>query len=932
MDSRLALVLLVAAGCAKAAAPVPTPKPNVDPGRIPPPPVETPPPAKEPVLPPSEAFRRGLMPLASTNAWAFRQAHPLADGRGVLIAILDSGIDPSVPGLATTSAGAAKVLDLRDFSGEGRIALTPVAVKGDTIPVAGRPLAGFRRVMSLAAGSAVYTGTIAERPLGEMPASDLNDDGDNADTLAVVVAKASDGWVLFADANGNGTLADDKPVHDYLAGRETFGWTTGGRPAPVGVAVNFGGGSVPETNLFFDTSGHGTHVAGIAAGAGLYGIRGFDGVAPGAFLVGLKISNNAYGGISVTGSMLAAMDYAIKFAKTRGLPLVMNMSFGVGNEREGAARIDAIVDSVLAANPEVVFATSAGNDGPGLSTVGFPGSADRVISVGATYPPAFTGANATGEVVAFFSSRGGELAKPDLLAPGIAYSSVPRWDTGEEDKSGTSMASPHAAGAIALVLSGLAQEKRGWTAAQVKQAFVASARPMALSLRADQGAGLIDVIAADQVLRRLPAAAVVRTRVGGLPAGAIFRVAAGRSSDTTVAVEIDGGLPGPVRLVSNAGWLAAPATVQLTPPKTTFAVTVKSTASAGPGVAGATLTGWATDTTIGPLFRIPATVVTPVPAADSTTVVRGTLPPAGVLRAFLAADTARPFRVRVGVAQKGLQILAFLGEPGGEPYRNDSGIPGGSGEEAALYDVDGRDVVGGWYEAIAVAPPNAGGTVEVRIDRSPVVLRAARGPKDTVIATLVGAAAAPVRGTTMFGLIGAERGVAVSQSGSAERRIPFQIPAWAHRIVVDFDLPRTIWPLFTDFGLTLLDAEGQLVAKSPLNYAFGRLSATLDSAQVGRAATVVLAPGLADRAGRPAWDGNLTIKLYAESPVLVDPAGPADFELAAGRSGTVRFPLGKIPWTLPDGFFPLGNLVVDVGGELWSRESRLPEPLPPVMR
>src|SRR5262249_608277 len=51
------------------------------------------------VAPPAAAFARGWMPVASTGVDAFRKAHPTADGRGVLIAILDTGIDPSAPGL-----------------------------------------------------------------------------------------------------------------------------------------------------------------------------------------------------------------------------------------------------------------------------------------------------------------------------------------------------------------------------------------------------------------------------------------------------------------------------------------------------------------------------------------------------------------------------------------------------------------------------------------------------------------------------------------------------------------------------------------------------------------------------------------------------------------------------------------------------------------
>ena len=66
---------------------------------------------------------------------------------------------------------------------------------------------------------------------------------------------------------------------------------------------------------------------------------------------------------------------------------MLNLSFGVGNEIEGTARIDQLIDSVLAAHPELVFTISAGNDGPGtLHRSGFPGSARRAITVGATLP------------------------------------------------------------------------------------------------------------------------------------------------------------------------------------------------------------------------------------------------------------------------------------------------------------------------------------------------------------------------------------------------------------------------------------------------------------------------------------------------------------------------------------------------------------------
>jgi hypothetical protein len=164
------------------------------------------------------------MPLASTGADSFRRAHPTADGRGILIAILDTGIDPSAPGLSTTTTGERKILDLRDFSGEGAVPLTRVVPRGDTVEFAGRRLLGFGRVAALNSAGPYYGGVIAELPLGDPPAADLNGDGTADDTLPVIVTKASDGWVLFADTDGDGSLANEKPVYDFLQGYETFGW------------------------------------------------------------------------------------------------------------------------------------------------------------------------------------------------------------------------------------------------------------------------------------------------------------------------------------------------------------------------------------------------------------------------------------------------------------------------------------------------------------------------------------------------------------------------------------------------------------------------------------------------------------------------------------------------------------------------------------
>src|SRR3989449_7920199 len=94
------------------------------------------------------------------------------------------------------------------------------------------------------------------------------------------------------DTNLDGSFEDKMPLHDYRQGREAIALGT----KPITLAANFGEVSgVPTLAFVFDNNAHGTHVAGIAAGHNLFDVAGFDGVAPGAQLLGLKIANDEIG-------------------------------------------------------------------------------------------------------------------------------------------------------------------------------------------------------------------------------------------------------------------------------------------------------------------------------------------------------------------------------------------------------------------------------------------------------------------------------------------------------------------------------------------------------------------------------------------------------------------------------------------------------------
>lgn len=929
-----AWLLVAVLGCAPA---VQAPRPSVDPIQgegqvavVPPPPARVEP---QRIAPPEFARENGLMPLEATRVTEHSRMFPDADGRGVLIAILDSGIDLSTPGLQMTSTGDTKVLDLRDFSGEGRVTLEPLRPDGDLVSVGGVRLAGFGRVRALNATGPWYGGTLHELVLGAAPGADLDGNGSNTDTLAVVVTRASDGWVLFADTDRDGSLVGERPVRDYLVARETFAWRTTGRPVQITIAVNLAppaGDEPPVLNLFMDQSSHGTHVAAIAAGRDMFGVRGFDGVAPGAMLLGLKIANNAHGGISVTGSKLAAMDYAIRFARQRNMPLVMNLSFGVGNEAEGMARIDVIVDSVLAANPDVVMVTSAGNDGPGLSTLGFPASARLPISVGATWPAAFSGDAPPGsDIIAFFSARGGEMAKPEVLAPGFAYATVPGFDTGEEVKNGTSMSSPHLAGIVARLLAARRQAGQPIVAHQVKQALMVTARPFSDAAFVDQGTGTADAVAAHQWLAANRSLEDIHVTVSGSRHTAAWRGEGLRSAADTMArfTVSRAGATSPMtfRLRSSAPWLRTAPTASI---GASGEVTVRweRAGLTQPGVYAGVVSGWGADTTAGPAFRLVTTIVVPAggvgEAANQTISTAG-----GAGRVFFQADSARPFDVRISSTSPQRVLFGSLFQPGGQPNLGESFIPAGFGQGAGEFAVDGRDATRGTWQVTVAPPVGVTGAATVEVFHSPVRITAVRGG-DSLTVGLHNLTDAAIEGELFAGIVGAERGMALAGQGGATRRVPLRIPSWARRVVIDLSMPADEWTRFTDFGASLVGDDGQIIESEPLNYRTARLAADLEPG-ADRDAALVLLPGFADPGPGQPWHLTVTVRFYAAEPVLLEMAdGVQEVAVPAGARVNRVLRLTVLPpWVLPDAFAPLGQVAVVVGDRLWSREISFAESL-----
>ncbi|MDH6451680.1 MULTISPECIES: S8 family peptidase [unclassified Streptomyces] len=231
-----------------------------------------------------------------------------------------------------------------------------------------------------------------------------------------------------------------------------------------------------------DKVGHGTHVAATLAGSGTRSDGRYKGVAPGAGILNAKVlDDNGEGSDS---SVIAGLEWAAgQGAK------VANLSLGQ-EDTPGEDPVEAAVNA-LSKSTGMLTVAAAGNEGPDAGTVGSPGAAESALTVGAV----------DGEDrLADFSSTGptaDNALKPDLTAPGVdivsakaahGYLGDPAVD-GYVSMSGTSMATPHAAGAAAI----LAQRHPDWTGARIKQALTASTTPTTGATVYQQGTGRLDV-------------------------------------------------------------------------------------------------------------------------------------------------------------------------------------------------------------------------------------------------------------------------------------------------------------------------------------------------------------------------------------------------------------------------------------------------------
>ncbi|KAI5070002.1 hypothetical protein GOP47_0014345 [Adiantum capillus-veneris] len=471
----------------------------------------------------------------------FLASHPDYDGRGIIIAIFDSGVDPAATGLQTTSDGKPKILDILDCTGSGDVDVSSVVkadkdgfIKGASggilqvnlawVNPSGEWHVGYKLAYEL------FTETLVSRlkldrkktwekhhkeamtvVLRKMLEFDLkypkptdaslkreredlqnqlellqkmNDNyDDKGPVIDAVVWNDGNVWRVALDtqeldnASGSGKLVEFTPMTNYRLERKYGIFSS--IDACSFVTNVYDNGNI--LSIVTDCSPHGTHVAGITAA---YHAEEplFCGVAPGAQLISCKIGDSRLGsmetGTGLTRALIAAIENKCH---------LINMSYGEPTSTPDYGRFVELANEAVNKHG-IIFVSSAGNAGPSLNTVGAPGgTSSSIIGIGAYVSPAMAvSAHSIVEppiegLQYTWSSRG-PTADGDvgvcLSAPGAAIAPVPQWTLQcRMLMNGTSMSSPCACGGIALVLSALKAEGQSISPWVVRKALENTAMP-----------------------------------------------------------------------------------------------------------------------------------------------------------------------------------------------------------------------------------------------------------------------------------------------------------------------------------------------------------------------------------------------------------------------------------------------------------------------
>jgi tripeptidyl-peptidase-2 len=626
-----------------------------------------------------------LLPKAETGVDRFLAEHPKYDGRGVIVAIFDSGVDPGAPGLRVTTEGKPKILDVIDGAGAGDVVTSTIrsVEDGKIEGLSGRLLTPHKK----------WKNPSGEYHVGIKPAFEIfprglvrrlkeerRKDFDEQHRAAIATARRNlelwdeanpqpsqreleqredlaarleqlealaeeyedagpvydcvvfnDGerWWAALDTDEDGDFNDETTLTNY---RDERKYATFGDRDLLNYVLNiYDDGNL--LSIVADAGAHGTHVAGIVA-AHYPDKPEMDGIAPGAQLLVVKIGDTRLGSSSAgTGDVRGFVNVL-----QHGADLV-NMSYGGPTPIPNQGRLEELRGQ-LVNDHGVIYVCSAGNSGPGLSTIGGPGgTTEATFGIGAVVSPEMMAAQYSlrethPELYYTWSSRGpttdGDLGV-DFAAPGGAIAPVPNWLLqGNTLMNGTSMSSPSVCGGIALLLSGLKDKGIEYTPHSVRRALANTARWVPDQDPWAQGAGVVQIDKAFEHLVQHAARAdkdvryeiTVAGRAGarGIYLREPFEIDRPFAANVTVDPEypeegdnrakVD--YEKRVNLVVTEPWVQAPESLLLMHGGRRFEVRVDPT-GLPPGAHFAEVRGLdAAAPDLGPLFSVPVTVVRPL--------------------------------------------------------------------------------------------------------------------------------------------------------------------------------------------------------------------------------------------------------------------------------------------------------------------------------